>query len=60
MIRAFLLPAFLTGTFCAGFAVLIDITTSMLETGSVIGLAFVSGFLGSIFARLVLGRGKSE
>ncbi len=53
-----LLPALLTGTFCAGFATLIDVITDALTMLMVIGLAFVSGFLGSLFARLIL-RGRT-
>ncbi len=54
MLRAFLIPAALTGCFCAGFAWLIDTTTDMLGTQSVLALAFVSGFLGSLFAKGLL------
>ena len=58
MFRTLLIPAVLTGVFCAGFAGLIDITTDMLDRGYVVGFAFVSGFLGSVFARAVLGKRK--
>ena len=58
MLRAFLLPAILTGAFCAAFAVGIDWLTDMLARGQVIGISFVSGFLGSLFASLVLRRGR--
>ena len=60
MIRSFLVPAVLTGAFCAVFAVGIDFATDMLRTGSIIVFAFVSGFLGSIFARLVLGERRKD
>ena len=60
MTRAILMSALLTGVFCAGFAVFIDTLTDMLARNQVIIVSFISGFLGSIFARLVLGRGKAE
>jgi len=60
ILKTALLPAALTGTFCAVFAVVIDATTNMLDTVPVIALAFVSGFLGSLFSRFVLGRGGSR
>ena len=60
MARSLLLPAVLTGVFCAAFAVGIDYITDMLARGQVMLLSFVSGFCGSIFARLVLRRGKVE
>lgn len=56
MIRPVLLTAVLTGVFCSGFAVFIDWATDMLERNQVIALSFFSGFLGSLFAQLVLGR----
>ncbi|NNF23985.1 MAG: hypothetical protein HKN63_04175 [Rhodobacteraceae bacterium] len=52
-----LTSALLTGAFCAGFAVVIEQATDMLATGSVILFAALSGFLGSLFAQLVL-RGR--
>ena len=55
MIRAFVLPAIITGVFCAGFAVAIDQLTDMLARNQVIVVSFISGFLGSIVARLILG-----
>ena len=54
MIKSLLVSAGLTGVFCAGFAGVIDLSTNMLETQSVIMLAFISGFLGSIFSQTVL------
>ena len=56
MIRPILLTAVLTGVFCAAFAVGIDLLTDMLERRQVLGVSFVSGFLGSVFAQTVLGR----
>ncbi|MCV6593117.1 MAG: hypothetical protein OIF48_09215 [Silicimonas sp.] len=58
MIRQILLSATLTGAFCAGFALVIDVLTEMLAQNRVLLLSFVSGFLGSLFASLVL-RGRS-
>ena len=55
MIRAFVFPAIITGVFCAGFAVAIDQLTDMLARTQVIVVSFISGFLGSIVARLILG-----
>jgi hypothetical protein len=60
MLRPILLTAVLTGVFCAGFAVGIDFLTDMLERGSLIGISFLSGFLGSIFAQTVLGRWRES
>ena len=58
MIRPILLSAVLTGFFCACFAVGVDWLTDMLQRGQVIGVSFASGFLGSLFASLVMRRGK--
>lgn len=55
MMRALIFPAILTGVFCAGFAVAIDTLTDMLARNQVIVVSFISGFLGSVFAKLVLG-----
>jgi hypothetical protein len=60
MIRPILLSALLTGLFCAGFAVGIDWLTDMLQRGQVIGISFVSGFCGSLFASTVLGRWREK
>ena len=60
MIRSIFVSAGLTGVFCAGFAGVIDLSTNMLETQSVIMLAFVSGFLGSIFAQTVLRNWRNK
>ena len=53
-----LTTSLLTGVFCALFAVVIDLVTDALSMSVVIGLAFVSGFLGSLFAQVVLGKGR--
>lgn len=56
MIRKILSGAFLTGVFCAVFAVGVDYVTDMLARGQVIGLSFTSGFLGSVFAQTLQRR----
>jgi len=56
MWRAVLATAGLTGAFCMGFAWVVDIVTDALPMGTALMLAFVSGFLGSLFAQLVLRR----
>lgn len=50
--------AILTGVFCGGFALLIDVATDMLDRGHVVLFSFVSGFLGSLFAQLVSRRSR--
>ena len=59
MIKALLLPAILTGMFCGAFAMGIDFLTDMLARQQVLVISFISGFLGSIFASVVLKRWKS-
>ncbi len=59
-IRTFLIPAALTGAFCACFALTVDLVLSMVNQWQVAGLAAVSGFLGSIFSRIVLGLGRDK
>lgn len=51
-----LLSALMTGVFCAGFAAVVDAITDALTMWQVIGIALLSGFCGSIFASVVLGR----
>lgn len=51
-----LLTSVLTGVVCAVFAAVIDVVTDALSMATLIGLAFMSGFLGSLFAQIVLGR----
>ncbi|MEM1066143.1 MAG: hypothetical protein AAF771_12105 [Pseudomonadota bacterium] len=60
MLRPILLTAALTGAFCAAFAVAIDYLTDMLESRQVITVSFASGFLGSLFAQIFLGRWRDE
>ena len=48
--------AAITGVFCAVFAIVIDAITDVLSLWQAAALAFVSGFTGSIVARLVLGQ----
>ncbi len=56
MFRNFLLPASLTGLFCAGFAVVVDTILPPLMGLNVAIIAAISGFCGSIFARIILRR----
>ena len=58
MSRKILIAAMLTGAFCAIFATGIDWLTDMLQRGQIFGISFASGFLGSLFASLVLRRGR--
>jgi hypothetical protein len=60
MIRPIILSAVLTGVFCSGFAVLIDLATDMLARQQLIIVSFSSGFLGSLFAQTVLTRWKQK
>ena len=60
ILRALLIPEALTGLFCAGFAAGIDFLTDMLERQQVLLVSFISGFCGSLFAALVLGKGRSD
>jgi hypothetical protein len=56
MLRAAIFPAVLTGIFCAIFALAVDTLTDMLAQGQVMLVSFFSGFLGSLFASVVLRR----
>jgi hypothetical protein len=60
MVRPILLSAVLTGLFCSGFAVIIDLATDMLERQQLIFVSFASGFLGSLFAQTVLSRWRKK
>lgn len=60
LFRLFLLPALVTGSFCACFALAVDFVVSMASQTQVAALAATSGFLGSLFSRLVLGRDPSD
>lgn len=60
MLRMFLLPAILTGLFCAFFAVGVDYVLPPLMGLNVAIIAAISGFCGSIFARAVLGHGMKK
>ncbi|WP_186766661.1 hypothetical protein [Puniceibacterium confluentis] len=53
MTRLLLLPALLTGVFCAGFAVAVDFAVGMKGLLTVTGISFVSGFCGNLFAQIV-------
>ncbi len=54
MFRVFLLPAILTGLFCALFAVAVDVILPPLMGANVAVIAAISGCCGSLFARGVL------
>ena len=58
MSRAIWISAFLTGTFCGGFALGVDYLTDMLDRTNILVISFVSGFLGSLFASFVMGRSR--
>lgn len=60
MMRMVLLSAVLTGVFCAGFALVIDIVTDMLDRGNIAMVSFASGFLGSLFAQTALSRWRRK
>ena len=60
MIRTVVMTAVLTGVFCAGFAVGVDLLTDMLQRQQVIVVSFFSGFMGSLFAQTVLGRWRER
>ncbi len=54
MLRTALLAATATGGFCAVFALGVDRVTDALNWMQVVAVSFASGFLGSLFARMVL------
>lgn len=56
MARMIFATSLMTGVFCAGFAVVVDALTDALPMILAIAVAFASGFLGSLFAQLVLHR----
>ncbi len=58
--RAILLAAMLTGVFCSVFTVVVDQVIDALSSQVAIGLSFVSGFLGSLFAQMVLRRKETS
>ena len=56
MIKPLLMTAALTGVFCMGFALFVEWLTETLSLEHVVGISFVSGFLGSLFAQTVVRR----
>lgn len=60
MTRAIVISAVLTGVFCACFAIGVDYLTDMLDRQSIVVVSFVSGFLGSLFASLVMRKRQQE
>ncbi|SIS92329.1 hypothetical protein SAMN05421759_106159 [Roseivivax lentus] len=54
-----LLPAVLTGVFCVFFSIVVSALASALDMIVFLGVSFVSGFLGNLFAQIVTGgRGR--
>ncbi len=51
VMNGYLVPAALTGFFCAVFAIFVQSVSSMLDLEVVIAVSFVSGFLGSLFSK---------
>ena len=60
VMRPILLTAVLTGLFCGGFAMAIDVLTDMLDRTNVLMVSFASGFLGSLFAQTVMKRWRNK
>lgn len=56
--RSILVTAMTTGVFCAGFAMVVDAATDMLNSYQVAVMGAISGFLGSLFANLIWRRRK--
>ncbi|NNE88000.1 MAG: hypothetical protein HKN27_07980 [Silicimonas sp.] len=54
------MSALLTGCFCGIFALGIHWATNMLGQLSILMISFTSGFLGSLFASLVMTRMRGE
>ncbi len=57
-LRMILIAALTTGLFCAIFAMVVDAVTDALEIWQVAVAGLISGFLGSLFASLVLRRDR--
>lgn len=55
-LKFFIIPALLTGGFCAVFAVVVESMLPPAMGYTVAIAAGISGFLGSIFANAVLGQ----
>ena len=51
-----LLPAMLTGAFCVAFSLVVGILAVTLDMLTLMGVSFVSGFLGNLFAQAITGR----
>ena len=54
MLRKVLWTSIMTGVFCAGFALVVEYFTDMLEQREIALLSFTSGFSGSLVAQLVM------
>lgn len=59
MMQLAILPAVLTGAFCVVFSMVVSAVAGAVDMVLFLGISFVSGFLGNLFAQLVTGkRGK--
>ncbi len=58
MVWTMVKAAVLTGVFCALFSGVVGFVAQNLSMTVLIGLSFVSGFCGSLFAQTVLGRAR--
>ncbi len=56
MARLVLTTSVMTGVFCALFSVVVGIVAEALSMPTLIVLSFVSGFLGSLIAQIVMKR----
>ncbi|QFS82800.1 hypothetical protein FIU97_08305 [Roseivivax sp. THAF40] len=55
MMKLALLPAVLTGAFCVIFSIVVNALAGALDMALFLGVSFVSGFLGNLFAQAVTG-----
>ncbi|MDG1456569.1 MAG: hypothetical protein P8Q92_01475 [Pseudoprimorskyibacter sp.] len=49
-----LVTSLMTGIFCAGFALVVELLTDMLEAQQIAVLSFTSGFTGSLVAQFIM------
>ena len=52
--RTLLSLAALTGLFCTVFAIFMSWATMYFGLGQIVGISFVSGFLGSLFSNFIV------
>ena len=57
MNKSAILAAVLTGSFCAVFAVVVSSIGMLVSIVPGLIIAFISGFLGSLFATFIIKRG---